>query len=100
MTYLINTALGNFNVDIHTNEVASFGTEYHSTIRKDDRIVAKVMDLRQVGKGFVPSPYHNKIIGLSEMQAITLHMQAITFLKELAELDAYVLSLEETMELR
>tara|TARA_R110000823_G_scaffold114247_3_gene236389 strand:- start:526 stop:777 length:252 start_codon:yes stop_codon:yes gene_type:complete len=77
MTYSIETTIGTYKVEIQTNEVYSFGTEYHSTIRKENKVVAKIMDLRQVKMGFVPSPYHNEIIGLSEMQAVTLHRVAV-----------------------
>ena len=77
MTYNIETSKGTFSVELFTNEVTSFGTEYHSTIRKGKKVCAKIMDLRQTGHGFVPSPYHNQIVGLTELQAIILHKEAI-----------------------
>jgi len=81
MTFSIETSKGTYTVELFTNEVPHFGTEYHSTIRKGRKVCAKIMDLRQTGHGFVPSPYHNEIVGLTEMQAILLHKRAISLSK-------------------
>lgn len=73
----IETTKGIYSVELITREVPFFGTTYDSVIRKGRKVVAKISDLRQAGHGYAPSPWHNKIIGLSELEAVSLHRAAI-----------------------
>ena len=75
--YNIETSKGTYAVELIIREVPFFGTSYNSVIRKGQKVVAKIEDLRQAGHGFAPSPWFNKIIGLTELEAVTLHKVAI-----------------------
>lgn len=77
MTHSIETSKGTFTVELITRDVPFFGTTFDSVIRKGRKVVAKIADLRQAGHGFAPSPWHNEIIGLTELEAVTLHKVAI-----------------------
>ena len=75
MTYSIETITGTYSVELQTFDVWNFGTEYHGEIRRGSKVVGRITDFRSTGHGFVVSS--NSLKGLSELEAVTLHLEAI-----------------------
>lgn len=81
MTYSIETILGIYEVEIQTKEVNSFDTEYNSKIRQENKIIATIMDLRQIDCGFVSNIYQTESeqfqFGMTNAFALALHRVAV-----------------------
>lgn len=81
MTISIPTSHGTYKVELIKQTVFGGVVEYHSTIKMGRKVVGRIGDFRQTGHGF--APIGADLIGLSEMQAVTLHTLAIARLSRI-----------------